>query len=191
MSEQTQEPMDAFQEPTNWPKVIGIISMVWAGLNLTCAGCGLFGIVASTAFVTEEMKAKGLPPTMGLNLSNGISLSVGTVMAVVLFTAGLMTLRRSMLGRTLHLMWSAVSILWIPLAMYLIFRQNAEMDRWAAENPENQFAKQHVAGRGIGMAIGMAITLVFSLYPVFIFIWFTFLKKTKESFGADAVKDYI
>lgn len=191
MSELPQDAMDAFQEPTSWPKVIGIVSMIWGGLSITCAGCGAIGAIASVSMIPEEMKAQGLPPTVGLNLTNGISMAVGTLMAIVLFAAGLTTLRRSMTGRTLHLIWSALSILWIPIAMFLIFRQNAEMDRWAADNPENQFAKQHLAGGGIGMAIGVGITLIFSLYPVFIFIWFMFIKKTKESFGAEAVKDYI
>lgn len=191
MSEQPQDAMEVMQEPTSWPKVIGIISMIWGGLSLTCAGCGVVGVIASTSMIPEEMKSQGLPPTMGLNIYNGLQMGLGAVMSFVLFAAGLFTLRRSMTGRTLHLIWSAFSILWIPVAMYMIFRQNAEMDRWASENPENQFAKQHLAAGSIGMAIGMAVTAIFSLYPVFIFIWFMFIKKTKESFGAEAVKDYI
>ena len=191
MSEQPQDAMDAFQEPTSWPKVIGLISMIWGGLSLTCAGCGVLGVMASSSMIPEEMKSQGLPPTMGLNLYNSLQMGVGTVMSFVLFAAGLFTLRRSMTGRTLHLIWSAISAMWIPVTLYLIFRQNAEMDRWAAENPENQFAKQHAAGGNIGVMIGIAMTVIFSIYPVFIFIWFLFIKKTKESFGAAAVKDYI
>lgn len=191
MSEQQQDAMDQLQEPTSWPKVIGVISMIWGGLSITCAGCGAIGAIASVSMIPEEMKSQGLPPGVGLNLTNGISMVVGAVMAILLFTAGLTTLRRSMTGRTLHIVWSAISIVWIPIALYLIFRQDAEMRRWIADNPDSPFSKQPGAGSNIGMLIGMTITLVFSLYPVFIFIWFMFIKKTKESFGAEAVKDYI
>ena len=35
MSDVQQDGIDPFAEPTSWPKVIGIISMVWGGLSLT------------------------------------------------------------------------------------------------------------------------------------------------------------
>lgn len=191
MSEQQQDAMDQLQEPTSWPKVIGITSMIWGGLSITCAGCGAIGAIASVSMIPEEMKSQGLPPGVGLNLSNGISIVVGSVMSILLFVAGLATLRRSMTGRTLHIVWSALSIVWIPVALYLMYRQDAEMRQWIADNPDSPFSKQPGAGSNIGLIIGVTITLIFSLYPVFVFIWFMFIKKTRESFGAEAVKDYI
>lgn len=191
MSDVQQDGIDPFAEPTSWPKVIGIISMVWGGLSLTCAGCGVFGAIASVSMMPEQMKSQGLPPGMGVNATMVASTTIGAVMAFLLFAAGLMTLRRTMAGRTLHLIWSVISILWIPVALFLLYQQDAAMKQWLADNPDSEFAKQPGAGSNIGLMIGVSITLLFSLYPAFILIWFFFIKKTKESFGAEAVKDYI
>ncbi|MBY0113653.1 MAG: hypothetical protein K2Y21_12600 [Phycisphaerales bacterium] len=185
------EAMDMLAEPTSWPKVIGIISMVWGGLSVTCAGCGGVMAMVGPAMLPPEMQQGPLPPTMGLNATNITSIGFGFVMAAILFVAGLFTLRRSMTGRTLHLVWSGLSLAWIPVGLYLVFRQDAAMKLFIRENPDSPFSKGPGAESNLGMMIGFGMTILFSIYPLFIFVWFLLIKKTKESFGAEAVKDYI
>ncbi len=189
MSEQPQDAMDAFQEPTSWPKVIGIISMIWGGIGLTCVGCGGVMTMAGTAMLPPEMQNGPLPPTMGFGIVNMLNLGTGTLFSILLFAAGLTTLRRSMTGRTLHLVWSAASLAWIPVALYLAYYQTEAMKVFVRDNPDSPFSKG--GSPEMGLMIGIVMTAIFSIYPVFIFIWFLFIKKTKESFGAAAVKDYI
>lgn len=189
MSEQQQDAMEAFQEPTSWPKVIGIISMIWGGIGLSCVGCGGALTAFGSALLPPEMRDGPLPPTMGFNIVNVLNLSVGLIFSILLFSAGLTTLRRSMTGRTLHLFWSMGSIAWIPVGLYLAYYQTQAMKVFLRDNPDSPFAKG--GNPEAGLMIGIAMTVIFAIYPIFIFIWFMFIKKTKESFGAAAVKDYI
>lgn len=191
MSEQPQDAMEAFQEPTSWPKVIGIISMIWGGFGLTCASCGIAGAAFSTSMLPPEMKNGPLPPGMGVTPQMAIQTGLGILMSIVLFSAGLMTLRRQMLGRTLHLVWSIASLIMIPVSFVMMMYQQAAMQQWIKDNPDSPFAKGPGAGSNVGLLIGSAFIVIFAIYPIFIFIWFLFIKKTKESFGAEAVKDYI
>lgn len=57
--------IDFDPEPPSWPKVIGIISIVWGSLGVICNACGLFGQMAGDAFVNmappeqrEQLKAQ-------------------------------------------------------------------------------------------------------------------------------------
>lgn len=189
MSEQPQDAMEVMQEPTSWPKVIGIISMIWGGIGLSCVGCGGAMTAMGTSFLPPEMRDGPMPPTMGFNIVNILNLGVGAVFSVLLFSAGLTTLRRSMTGRTLHLAWSTFSLAWIPVSLYLAYYQTQAMKVFVRENPDSPFSKG--GSPETGLMIGIAMTVIFAIYPTFIFIWFLFIKKTKESFGAEAVKDYI
>ncbi|MBY0113719.1 MAG: hypothetical protein K2Y21_12940 [Phycisphaerales bacterium] len=181
--------MAVIERPTSWPETIGMISMVWAGIGLSCAGCGLMSVMMelNTSVWVLEMQGHKLLG-MALTLAIKLQIGVGIVLSVILFAAGFATRQRLIAGRLLHLVWSGISLLWTPVSIVMIFQQDAAMKRWLTLNPSDIMAKQPGAGINIGLMIGLTLTLAFSL---FIFVWFMFIKKTKESFGPEPVKDYI
>lgn len=178
-------------EPTTWPKVVGIISIGWGCFGLTCLACGVGGLLLSSSMLPAEMRNQPLPPTMQLSAVQAVLFAVGFVMSIILIAAGILTLRRSMAGRTLHLIWAVVSCLTVIVSIYLAWQQTLAMEQWLNDNPDSQFAKGPRVGRGASMAIAVGLNAIGLIWPAFCLIWFGAVKRTAASFGAAPVKDFI
>ncbi|MGH7241899.1 MAG: hypothetical protein ACREJD_00595 [Phycisphaerales bacterium] len=176
---------------TSWPKVVGIISIVWGGLGITCLACGVGGIFLGTAFLPPEMREKPLPPTMHIAPWQAVLFTIGFFMAIVLIVAGVQTTRRTMAGRSLHLFWAVVSFITVAISMYFAWRQTIQMEQWLNDNPDSPFAKGPRLGRGASMAIALCLNAIGLIWPTFCLIWFGLVKRTKESFGAPPNADFI
>jgi len=177
--------------PTSWPKVIGILSIAWACLGLTCLGCFTAWLSFGTYILPPDMRSAPQPPGMGMSGTAAFQLGTGFVMSVLLLTAGIQTLRRQLSGRTLHLVWALITIPLGAVGLYLTWRQQIDAERWFQENPDSVFAKGYRPGKGgqmAGLAFGAFIQYA---WPLFILFWFGAVKRTKESFGAPPNADYI
>lgn len=162
-------------EPPGWPKVVGIVSLVYAGLGLVCTGCGMLSPVVMAAFMPEDME---VPPAMTPGPMMWLLMIVGVLMIGVLIAAGIMTLSRRAAGRGLHLAWAGVSIPMSFVGLALQLAQQQEIAEWAKAHPDSPFAQ----GQGSPMAlIGPAIGLLIGLaWPSFCLIWFGLMKKNPE-----------
>ncbi|CAG0973768.1 hypothetical protein PHYC_01392 [Phycisphaerales bacterium] len=171
-------------EPPKWPKVIGIISICWAGLGLTCTVCGVAGGAVGYAFMPESQRSQ-FPPNFGLTPGLMATAAFGTLNAGLLLIAGILTLRRKPLGGLLHLVVAAISILLFAVNVYFTMEQQAIIAQWARENSETQYAKQLNSGsQQIGQIVGWAFGALLGLgYPIFLLIWFGVVKRGAAAFG--------
>ncbi|MBL8762272.1 MAG: hypothetical protein JNL50_13320 [Phycisphaerae bacterium] len=168
-------------EPPRWPKAVGITSIVIGSIMVGCAGCGVVGLVVAPSLVPEDMKAQ-MPPSQA---SPGmlIHLAAGAISDILLIVAGAMTVGRKIAGRHLHLAYAGFAIVLFGIGVWLQFQQQAIMQQWAAQNPDNPQAKAMSGPMGnIGLIFGIAIGALFGVvYPVFLIIWFGMVKRTQES----------
>lgn len=160
-----------------WPKVIGIISIVFGSLGIICGGLGIGWQLLAPGMMAQM--PGGAPPAL-MNPSP-IQLGVGavsTLWAIVLIIAGAMTVARKPGGRPAHLAWAAVALIFGAFGIYMQVKMNADIAAWCADNPDAQFAQQQRMGGGIGPMIGYACGGFFGFgWPLFTLVWFGLIKK--------------
>lgn len=179
-----------FTEPPKWPKVIGIISVVWGVVNIGCLGCGLFGMFTPVIFgkAMAEQFPDGMPPqmTQGPSVSMLALFISGFALVALLIAAGATLLMRKYVSRHLHLVWVALAVLSAFWSAYLNIGQSQQTKQWLRDNPNTKFAQAQaqsasfagiaeIAGWGIGLAIGLG-------YPIFCGVWFGMVKKNPEEY---------
>ncbi len=176
-----------FAEPPKWPKVVGIISVVWGVINFGCVGCGMLFSFWGSMFSKqmEEAFPDGVPP----QLSQGPSvfllalMGAGAVMALWLVVAGIVLLTRKYAARMLHLSWVGVSVVLSFVSMYNQMSQQQAMHQWIRDHPNSKFAQNQAAFGGIGEIVGWVVGLGIGLgYPIFCGVWFGFVKKNPEEY---------
>lgn len=170
-------------EPTTWPKHVGLISIIWAALGLTCAGCGVVGIAMQPMFknmVPPEQQAQMVQPPM----SPGTLpvLVIGAGLSVLLLVAGIMTLRRNPTGRILHLAWAGLILLVIIGGIVDAILHMPVLEKWVADNPNIPAAK-FVSKQAILLQTA-GISVVRLIWPAFCLVWFGLVKRTAASFGS-------
>ena len=171
---------ELFIEPPKWPKVVGILSMIFGGISVTCGGLGMIAI----PFLGPLMEGalNGAPPSPDLD-PDAITLGIGglsLVLNAVLLIAGFVLIGRKPSGRLLHLVYSLVFIPVAVAASWNALRIQTAKEAWAVEYPDNPTAQgvQQMLDAGIPMgAITAILTLVISLaWPLFCLIWFGLVK---------------
>jgi len=170
-------------EPAAWPKHVGLISIIWAALGLTCGGCGVIGIAMQPMFknmVPPEQQAQMVQPPM----SPGALpfLLIGAALSVLLLVAGIMTLRRNPTGRMLHLAWAGLILLVIVGSIVDAVLHMPTMEKWVADNPNVPSAK--FVNKQAMMLQTVGISALRIIWPVFCLIWFGLVKRTAASFGS-------
>ncbi len=170
-------------EAPRWPKVVGIISVVWGGIGLTCGGCGM-GTPAIMGFLMgSQLNGAPLPPLWTFGPLDYVLGVLGIVMAIVLVVAGVQTILRRRLGRALHLVYAVVVLPMIVVSALNGFSKQSAMAQWAKDYPDNEFAQRINAGgpdQMIELVVGVAMILFFMLYPLFCLIWFGLIKNKHE-----------
>lgn len=180
------------QNRPRWPKVVGIISIVWGSLGLVCGGLGL----VATPFMPKILAASledgqpvpyGLVPTATDYAIGGLSLGL----AVLLLFAGIACVSYRPVTRAMHLLYAGVSI---PAVVWGYMNQmhKAELNaQWAREFPDSPMASgfdQSSAGAGMmGQVFGLALLIVLGMgFPLFYLIWFGLIKtKPEQVTGGD------
>lgn len=176
-------------EQARWPKVIGIISVVWGSLNVACIGCGV-GMQFMMGGMLQTVYPDGMPLVMlSPPLINYVSGAVSAAAALLLILCGVMLLLRNPVARPLHLMYAVIALLATAFGMYLQIEVQAELAQWAKDNPGTAFAKQQANSGTIGAFIGVIVTALFGVWPLFCLIWFGAVKRNSSEIarGASAV----
>lgn len=169
---------DLFIDPPGWPKVVGICSLVFAGIGLSCVGCGVLSMVVFIP-MAEGQIGEPLPTVMQPGIVQWAMMGVGILSTILLITAGVMTITRKPMGRTLHLVWALISSCITLFNLFVQFSQQQRIAEWVEANPDSAWAAQGGQGSAmqyIGLAIGVVIGLA---WPVFCLIWFGLIK-TKQ-----------
>lgn len=177
-------PVDSFDDTNpKWPKVIGIISIVWGCVGLLCGGCGL---ISAAGFMPKQPGMETMP-TGGTPLSYA-SLVLGFLVSVILISAGIVTLARKPAGKALHLVYAVLWFITIVLTIIAQLEVMEQMEQWMRDNADSDAVKAMsqfpmVAMQKGGLAIGIVIG---AIYPIFCIIWFGIVKR-KASMGSNEV----
>lgn len=184
---------DIMTEPDlpKWPKVIGIISIVLAGLGLGCGGCGVAMLMGGSSFFMKmaEQQMGPIPAVMLPTLGQKVQGCLGVAWAVILLVAGIQTVRRRYAGRLLHLVYGLGTIPLFVWGVKLQLDTMAAIGQWSQANPGNPWAQQQSP---MGQWIGLAIAVILSLpWPLFCIAWFGFIKRKPEDFTGGQLVDQL
>lgn len=184
--------VDDFVEPAKWPKVYGIISIVWGALGLLCGGLGAawMGFGPRMMQSAAANSAGGFPPA--LTTVNPATLAitvVSTLWAVLLITAGSMCVARKPAARPAHLVWAVGAIVLTAIGTKMNLDIQADIAQWVRDNPNADFSKAQAGAGSLGNMIGLAVGLFFGLvWPIFSLIWFGIVKTKPEEFTRGVVE---
>lgn len=174
---------DDWREPPKWPKVVGIISIVWAVLGIVCNGLGAVGTMMTPRLMKmaegQGQMEGGFPPQMtSINMLAVVLTVAGALTAVGLLLAGIFTVNRRPQGRPLHLLVAVVSLVLVVCSIGLQWQNMTAIGEWVRANPGATFSQNYSpTGSLVGMAFGIVLGCA---WPVFCLIWFGALKKRPE-----------
>ncbi|USN98846.1 MAG: hypothetical protein H6810_11905 [Phycisphaeraceae bacterium] len=173
----------AYRPSPGWPKVVGILSVVFGGIAILFTVGGLALLPFFGGMVKGQLNGATLPPSMQLSpLAIGLS-AYGALVNLLLIIAGFMTLARKASGRTMHLVYAMLGVVSTFLGLFYQFQMAGAVKAWAANYPDNAMVQQMASqSGGPSLMIGLVITLVLGLaWPVFNIIWFGMVKRDPES----------
>lgn len=188
-------------EPPTWPKVVGIISIVWGTLMLGCGACGIGVGLFGEAILPQMMPEGGPPVQTGMGPATTAATAIGLVFYVLLIIAGILLIQRKPIARTLHLIYAVLAIV-LGIATFAVGlpeqrRQLEQIETWLEENPDHpqaeairrqiEFSKNPAVMIG-SMTLGACFTLA---YPGFCLVWFGLVKRSPADMGAETTPDLI
>lgn len=173
-----------------WPKVVGIISIVWGAIGTVCNLCGVFGGMMGDAFIKmapPEQQAQLKAQAQQAGPAQYALYAFGTMCALLLIVAGVMLLQRKMIGRLMHLIYGALGVLLtiasVPITLSAMNDQLARMS--SDPNAQAGMAAVKPAMYG-GLAFGVCLGIA---YPAFCLIWFGMIKRTHASMTGGVVDE--
>jgi len=180
-------------EPAAWPKVVGIISIVWASLGLICNGCTAVSALVQPMIINmvppeqqQQMQQQMAGQNVVFNIVIGV---IGIILSVLLLYAGIQTLRYRWAGRMLHLAWAVLAVIIGIVGSIIGFgmmKDQVAAQMQQIQNDPNMAAQAQQMQGGIEAFayVIFGCTVLFSLaYPVFILIWFGLIKTRPEQMG--------
>ena len=176
-------PVDALldydpEDRPSWPKVVGIISIVWGGLGMTCA---CWDVVSP--FTSEQAAKQATTGTIALS-------AVGMAWGVLLIASGILCLQRAYAARWAHLVYAIGSLL-LSVAGIIIFQNGKEamldaIVQGIRDGQQGQGGPSPESMRStisISMTVMLVVmTVIQSIWPIFCLFWFGLIKRTRDSF---------
>jgi len=143
-----------------WPKVIGIISCVLAGVGLVSSPL----MMAFNELNPDSQRFLRLLPDWFDSFSTG-SMLVGLLFGVLLLVAGFMTIRKRALSRSLHLVYAWYGLLSVIATIGATISAFGGIETTYLSAAEQAGVIGGMVGGIFGAAFGAA-------YPIFIIVWF-------------------
>lgn len=175
--------IDLPDDPPAWPKVIGIISIVFASLGLGCMGCAGAGLVMQVMFAEQSAEQMGgpMPDVLKPGIVQLASIPIGGVISLILLIAGILLLRRKPAGRTMHLVYAVLNLISTAVSTIAGVQQLGALKAWIAANPDSKWAQvTKPEMQGMIMIVSVA---VFCSYPLFLLVWFGLVKRRASDMG--------
>jgi hypothetical protein len=176
-----------------WPRVIGIISIVWASLGVICNGCTAIGPLVQPmiqgmmpANVQQQMQQQAQTQSVGLSVGLAV---LGIAMSGLLMFAGIKTLKFQWQGRMLHLLWAIASFVLGVIGGVVGFQQMkqqmaAQMQQMQSDpNTAAQAQNMQPAMETMGYVTFGCMMLFVMAWPLFVLIWFGLIKTRPEQMG--------
>lgn len=180
-----------------WPTGLGIFSIVWGSLGLLCGACAtaMTFIQGPMLEWAAKMQAQGPQnpnaPTMPtgpvpVELQPNVAQILGAVLhplgGLILLVAGIMLCMRKPAARMLHLVYAVVSVIGTAIGMVGVVMFVNAFNAFEQANPSHEwvdfFKTMSNPSMMIVQSAGMSVVSV--LFPLFVFIWFLFIKKRPE-----------
>lgn len=182
--EQQAQYEEVYVEVPQWPKVVGILSIVWGSLGTLCGGCGA-GYFAFMPQILKSAEEQLGPAPQELVPSPPMiaSMVFGVLVTIVLIVAGILTVRRTIAGRLAHLAYAVMSIAGTAAYTFFSLQYQHALTDWMQKNPDSKWAGQGGMQMGSGAQnIVTAIMVALSVaWPVFCLVWFGLVKRTQAS----------
>lgn len=186
------ESVEVIERPA-WPKVIGIISIVWGGLGLCYRGLVTGYMAVAPSLIESQLNGDPVPDAMRMGIADWLIALVSLGLALLLIFGGITAVSYRPLTRVLHLLYGALSI---PLAAVRYINNSAKQDKmmeWAEQYPNNPISQsmQSMDPNSLTAAISEVVSLAFLIVlgfgvPVFYLIWFGLIKtKPEQITGGD------
>ena len=191
------ESNDAAVAPAGWPKPVGVLSLVFGILAVTCGVLGVGMMFATDAMMGSLMGGQlpqGTPPPPFSPPFDAImvaSIVVGLGVNTVLIIAGARLLKRHQTGRSLHLVYAIAAIFAGFLGSFAGYSsqqaQKTEMAAWIEQHGDANEATRQIAKsqeqqasmqgsiQAATLVGGLAISLA---WPTFCIVWFGMVKQT-------------
>lgn len=175
------EPAPLLDEPRTWPKVVGIISIVWGALNIGCIGCAVLG-----SFMQQSPNNQPVPAEFKMSLAQWIVIGLSAIPTILVLTGGIMLVARRRAGRPVLLTYALFSLVLTVVSAVLQYQQFQAIKAWMAANPSDELAKMMSNSGMVNfqlamIAVGVAVSLA---WPVFCLIWFGMVKTNPSEIDA-------
>ena len=171
-----------------WPKVIGIISIVWGSLGLVCGGVGTAWAVVAPSFMEQALDGDPMPDGMKMHAADYGIMGLSLGLALLLLFAGIAAVSYRPVTRMMHLTYGLASF---PVVIWSYLNNNAKqasLQEWAQQYPDNPVS-QSMQGQGAaaGQLVGLVLLILLGFgVPLFYLIWFGLLKtKPEQITGGD------
>lgn len=186
--EPTGDPLD--DEETKWPKVIGVISLIYALFGLLCQS----GYAVATGFTDQLMQFFGMEVTTPVVLKATAVLlaAVGIALGIVMLMGAIKLLRRQRSGVSLLKKWAVMRIILVLIGVVagvLMAPAQIEMQQQMLEvqrerMPPDQAARipdltDEQIWRRTMIQMGV-MSALFAAYPVFLGFWLSRNKITAD-----------
>ena len=177
-----------FVEPPKWPKVVGILSIVFGGISVFCGGLGLASLSFGASMAQGQIGSDPLPPNMVLSPIEMAGQGLGMLVTIVLIVAGVMLVTRKPAAKAAHLVYAVLMLPAAVLGVWIQTQEKAAMDQYAQQY-DNVYAQQHAQAGPAGIIVAIVLTVLFLGWPAFCFVWFGLVKTKPTDMTGQAPPD--
>lgn len=188
-----QDEMLADDEPTKWPKVIGVISLLYALGGMLCQIGGVMSLYLTKWFA----RLGGFDLDMEIPASlKAVQIGLATLtfcVGILMFVGAVNLLRRRRSGPSLLRVWSVIRLVLIVVGLGLavmLAPSQVELQRSLLEQQNDQLREAGMESRvkdktddELWQAVirtGVIASGVFAAYPFFLGLWLSRRKVTEE-----------
>jgi hypothetical protein len=166
------EPGEIERPRTQWPMVVGVISIVLGSLGVLGGLCGTIGqlFMGTLMSMAEDPEAQKMAGAMAAatpyQATSGVMMLIA---AALLLASGIGLVRRRRWGVKLSVVWAVVRIVFAVAQAVLAYLAHEAMMRELAKDPSIPLPPGMM---WMGGLMGAAIGLVWGVaYPAFVLIW--------------------
>jgi len=199
--------VELLDDRPGWPKPVGILSIVFASLALTCGILGTGMVFASDTLMNAAMGGQldGAPPPPQAPPADAVfiaSVVMSIAMNILLLIAGIGLLRRWYGVRKLFLVYAVAGLIGGGFAVYAQLhgqvKQTQAMERWIDQHGDtndvtraisDQYQAQQSSAATMSLVGIVAGIVIGGAWPVFCAVWFGAVKAREHTWTGAPPED--